>query len=137
MLRLLDADKPRLVAPVTTVAAFNLVAGAKRLKLVALDNLTVSVPYRFIEVEALKLTVPAPAFKVVPESPIIGERALKSVVAVARIFGADKVTAETPESVRSFAFNKASVVALKWKLLLSILREVAELSIISPVFALR
>jgi hypothetical protein len=111
MLRLLDADKPRLVASVTTVAAFNLVAGAKRLKLVPLDNLIVFLPYRFIAVEALKLTVFVPAFKVPAESPIIGERALKSVVAVARISGAERVTDVAPDRVRVDAFANPSVVA--------------------------
>ena len=83
----------------------------RKLKLVPLDNLIVFLPYRFIEVEALKLTVPVPAFKVVAESPIIGERALKSVVAVARISGADRVTDVAPERVRVDAFANPTVVA--------------------------
>ena len=82
------ADNPIFVASVVTVAAFNLIPLARKLKLVLLDNLIVSPPYRF-NVEpvpsALKLIVFVPAFKVVAESPMIGESALKSVVAVARI----------------------------------------------------
>ena len=116
MLRLFEADNPRFVASVVMVVPVKGIALVRKLILVVLDNVIVSLPYKFNvpEVPApLNVIVVACASKVVADSPMKGEIVLNSVDASVKIACDERVTLVSPERVRVDALTSPSVVASK------------------------